>query len=143
MTPRIFLPASLFAAALCQAVAAQEAVEGAERTYLEACAGCHGPEAHGDGPTAALLTVDVPDLTLIAARNDGDFDAARIVQLIDGRDGLAAHGGPMPMFGGLLTGPSVVLDAKDGSPVSTSAPILELVHWLETLQREATEEGAQ
>ena len=87
--------------------------------------------------------VDVPDLTLIAARNDGDFDAARIVQLIDGRDGLAAHGGPMPMFGGLLTGPSVVLDAKDGSPVSTTAPILELVRWLETLQREAAEEGAQ
>ncbi|WP_170844721.1 c-type cytochrome [Aliiruegeria lutimaris] len=114
---------------------ADETLEEGERVFQEACAGCHGLGARGDGPTAALLSVPVPDLTLFASRQDGMFDAARMVRLIDGQDGLAAHGGPMPMFGGLLTGQSVVIDGWDGSPVSTTAPILSVVRWLETQQR--------
>ncbi len=106
------------------------------RSYMDACAGCHGSEARGDGPTAALLTVPVPDLTRFAARNDGAFDVAAVVRLIDGRSGLTAHGGPMPMFGGLLTGKSVVIDAADGSPLATTEPILALVQWLESRQEE-------
>ena len=104
--------------------------------FREACAACHGMDARGGGPTAALLTVEVPDLTLIAAR-DGGFDPARVVRLIDGREGLAAHGGPMPLFGGLLTGPAVALDGPEGSAVTTTAPILAIVRWLETVQQEA------
>ncbi len=115
--------------------AGAETVEG-ERYFRDACAGCHGAQARGDGPTAALLSVPVPDLSALAAQNDGVFDTPRVIRLIDGRDGLAAHGGPMPMFGGLLTGPSVVVDAPDGSPISTTAPILAIVGWLETLQED-------
>ena len=97
--------------------------------FAEACAACHGPEARGGGP--------VPDLTLFAARNDGVFDRGRVIRLVDGREGLSAHGGPMPMFGGLLTGAAVTALGADGTPVDTSAPILALVEWLETQQREA------
>ncbi len=114
---------------------AQGTAEDGAVVFQQACAGCHGAEAHGDGPTAALLSVPVPDLTGIARRNDGIFDPVRIVEIIDGREGLAAHGGPMPMFGGLLTGKSVVIDAWDGSPVSTTEAILSVVRWLETQQQ--------
>lgn len=104
------------------------------QSYLDACAGCHGEDARGGGPNAALLSVPVPDLTGIAARNEGVYDPVRIIYLIDGRAGLTAHGGPMPMFGGHLTGQGVVIDAPDGSPVETTAPILAITRWLETLQ---------
>ncbi|NDR56035.1 cytochrome c [Pseudoruegeria sp. M32A2M] len=114
---------------------ADDALDDGARVFQQACAGCHGAEARGDGPTAALLSVPVPDLTLFARDQDGMFDAARMVRLIDGQEGLAAHGGPMPMFGGLLTGPSEVIDAWDGSPVLTTKPILSIVRWLETQQR--------
>lgn len=117
------------------AQAGEDALPG-RQVFLEACAGCHGSEALGDGPTASLLSVEVPDLTRFAARNDGEFDAVLMVQIVDGREGLAAHGGPMPMFGGLLTGPSVLLDGPAGDPVSTSEPILRVVQWLETVQQE-------
>ncbi|SNT17400.1 c-type cytochrome [Tropicimonas sediminicola] len=103
-------------------------------SYVDACQGCHGADARGNGPNAKLLTATVPDLTTFAQRNDGVFDAARVVRLIDGREGLAAHGGPMPMFGGLLSGASVVIDGPEGSPVTTTRPILEIAEWLETVQ---------
>jgi mono/diheme cytochrome c family protein len=108
--------------------------EAGRAAFLEACAGCHGREAGGDGPTAELLTVEVPDLTRFAARNAGTYDIVRVIQTVDGRQGLAAHGGPMPMFGGLLTGPAAVVDGPDGAPVATTEPILAIARWLETVQ---------
>ena len=114
---------------------AQGTAEDGALVFQQACAGCHGAEGRGDGPTAALLSIPVPDLTGFARRNDGFFDPVQVVRFIDGREGMAAHGGPMPMFGGLLTGPSVVIDAKDGSPVSTTQAILSVVLWLEAQQQ--------
>jgi len=126
------------AAAMAQegAGAAPARVEAGRAAFMEACAGCHGGDARGGGPTAQLLTVDVPDLTLIGARSDGGYDIARVIRLIDGRVGIAAHGGPMPLFGGLLTGPSAVVDGPDGSPVATTEPILAIARWLETVQED-------
>ena len=115
---------------------AADLVAQGEVVFAEACAACHGAEARGDGPTAALLTIRVPDLTELAARNGGAFDPVQVIHTVDGRTGLAAHGGPMPMFGGLLTGPSAVIDGPDGSPVRTTEPILAVTRWLETLQGE-------
>lgn len=124
------------AAAMAQDEAGPAAAspEAGQAAFMEACAGCHGGDARGGGPTAQLLTVDVPDLTLIAARSDGGYDVARVIRLIDGREGIAAHGGPMPLFGGLLTGPSAVVDGPEGSPVATTEPILAIARWLETVQ---------
>lgn len=133
--PRTSLALALAFAALPLSASA----ESGAQLFREACAGCHGVTAQGDGPTAALLRVEVPDLTRIAARAGGTYDRARVVRLIDGREGLAAHGGPMPMFGGLLTGPAVVIDGPEGSPVATTEPILAIVDWLATQQREQGE----
>jgi mono/diheme cytochrome c family protein len=124
------------AAAMAQEGAGPTGAEAGRAAFMQACAGCHGGDAKGGGPTAQLLTVDVPDLTRIAARSDAGFDLARVIRLIDGRAGIAAHGGPMPLFGGLLTGPSAVVDGPDGSPVATTEPILAIARWLGTVQED-------
>jgi mono/diheme cytochrome c family protein len=105
-----------------------------EKTYFEACAGCHGDEALGDGPMTEILTVAVPDLTGLAARNGGEFPWLRVIHTIDGRSGLRGHGGPMPIFGMLFSGDTAVADAPDGTPVIASARVLALVKYLESLQ---------
>jgi mono/diheme cytochrome c family protein len=67
------------------------------RTY---CATCHGAEARGDGPLAENLRHAPPDLTRLAKRNAGKFDAARVHRMIDGRDPVKGHGGgDMPIWG--------------------------------------------
>ena len=98
------------------------------------CAGCHGAEARGDGPMAALLTVRPADLTGLSARNGGTFPTARVVQRIDGTTEVLAHGGPMPVFGRLMQGPSAVILAPDGSEVIAPEAIVNIVGWLEGVQ---------
>ena len=67
------------------------------RTY---CASCHGTEAKGDGPLADNLRIRPPDLTLLAKRNKGAFDADIVHRIIDGRQAVKGHGGPdMPVWG--------------------------------------------
>lgn len=106
-----------------------------ERTFLAACAGCHGEDAGGGGPMTEILTVAVPDLTRLSEGNGGVFPWLRVVHVVDGRTGLRAHGGPMPIFGLMFEGDTVVADAPDGSPVTTSARVLAVVDYLATLQR--------
>jgi mono/diheme cytochrome c family protein len=64
------------------------------------CASCHGREAKGDGPLADSLRMRPPDLTLLAKRNKGVFDADMVHRIIDGRQAVKGHGGPdMPVWG--------------------------------------------
>ena len=68
--------------------------------YQTYCAVCHGVGAKGDGPLAENLRVAPADLTLLAKRNDGKFDAARVHRMIDGRAPVKGHGGSdMPVWG--------------------------------------------
>jgi hypothetical protein len=49
---------------------------------------------------AASLNVVVPDLTRLAARNDGLFPAADVREIVDGRAVVVAHGPrSMPVWG--------------------------------------------
>ncbi len=125
---------ALAAAIVAAPVVAQEAAPG-RTLYMDACAGCHGAEAIGDGPAAELLSVPVPDLTRLAARNDGEFPRLKVIYIIDGRTGIRAHGGPMPVFGSLLSGQPGIEDADDGSPVFADRRILALVDYLESIQQ--------
>jgi mono/diheme cytochrome c family protein len=64
------------------------------------CASCHGTDGRGAGPAAAALKQKPPDLTLISARNNGQFPAFRITHIIDGYDVEFAHGSrDMPVWG--------------------------------------------
>ena len=115
------------------AAAAAENGRG-ERLFADHCAVCHGVEARGDGPMAAVLSLAPADLTMLSASNDGVFPADRVVRRIDGTTEVLAHGGPMPVFGMLLEGPSDVVLATDGSEIIAAESIVEITKWLQEIQ---------
>jgi mono/diheme cytochrome c family protein len=64
------------------------------------CAACHGEDAAGHGPLAPLLRTEVPDLTVLAKNNKGEFPASLVRKIITGEDVLASHGSrQMPIWG--------------------------------------------
>jgi mono/diheme cytochrome c family protein len=74
-------------------------VEGPElfRAY---CASCHGKDGRGNGPAAPAMKVKVPDLTVIARNNKGQFPSAHVRRIIMGDDVVTAHGSrEMPVWG--------------------------------------------
>ena len=107
-----------------------------EHEYMNSCAACHGAEAKGDGPLAKLLTERVPDLTRIAERNGGVFPIDRVMDIIDGRKQIRAHGDSMPVWGSRY----VVEAGDDYGPWGSAAElyvrsrILELAYYLHRIQ---------
>jgi mono/diheme cytochrome c family protein len=74
-------------------------VDGPElyRTY---CASCHGKDGKGNGPAASALKATVPDLTVIARDNKGEFPVARVRRIVMGEGIIASHGSrEMPVWG--------------------------------------------
>lgn len=68
--------------------------------YDAACATCHGFNGKGGGPTAQQLNVAVPDLTVLAQKNQGVFPFDRVYRIIDGRQEVKGHGTrEMPVWG--------------------------------------------
>lgn len=132
MTKLIPICAAFLVAAM--PAAAQDAVEG--RNIFESwCATCHGLDAKGFGPMAAILTLPPTDLTELTLQNGGEFPTARVVARIDGRDPLVAHGSPMPVFGEYFEGKGVTLRGEDGVMIMTSQPVVDLVAYLQVLQK--------
>ena len=115
------------------AVAAEDIGRG-ERLFADHCAVCHGLDARGNGPMAAILSVAPADLTMLSTSSEGVFPADRIVRRIDGTTEVLAHGGPMPVFGMLLEGPSDVVLAPDGSEIIAAESIVEITTWLQEIQ---------
>lgn len=71
-----------------------------EDLYRRFCASCHGVQGRGDGPVAASLRVEVPDLTQTARRLHGAEGRDRLIRIIDGRYIIGAHGTRlMPVWG--------------------------------------------
>jgi mono/diheme cytochrome c family protein len=71
-----------------------------EVLYGRHCAPCHGAEGKGDGPVAPALVRLPTDLTLLARRSGGRFDAQRVAAAIDGRSIVLGHGTrDMPVWG--------------------------------------------
>ena len=130
---RIFAIASAILVAACGWASAQDAERGGD-LFLDHCATCHGAEARGDGPMAALLSIGPADLTTLAAANGGVFPAAQVVRRIDGEAEVLAHGGPMPLFGLVLQGPAGIVVTRDGAEIITSEAIVDIVTWIEEAQ---------
>lgn len=106
-------------------------VERGELLYRIYCQNCHGTDARGDGPTAAVLTVRPADLTRLL--KDGGFPRDRLRQVIDGRETMRGHGKPrreMPIWGlGFQE-----LDRDGNQEAEVRAKIDALLDYLETLQ---------
>lgn len=126
--------ACLVAVLAAAPAAAQDVARGAE-LFQGHCAACHGADAMGAGPMAAILEVSPPDLTTLASAGSGVFPTARVVRSIDGRDVILSHGGPMPLFGMLLKDESAVVDGEDGTPIITKQAVVDLATWLASIQR--------
>ena len=102
-----------------------------ERTFNTHCAACHGPLAEGDGPTAATLTVSVPNLRTLRQRNGGEFPIDAVASYIDGRSFPAAHGTrEMPVWGPVFSATQrLVTDAE-----SAEQRIADVIAYLRELQ---------
>ncbi len=103
------------------------ALSGSDLFYNN-CAACHGTDGKGNGPMGQVLTIRPADLTIIAKNTGGKFPAAKIYQLIDGRNpDVRGHGGPdMPVWGEVF--------AVRGNAASAKDRINALVKYIETLQ---------
>lgn len=124
-----------FAALAAAGPAVAQDPEAGEALYRTHCASCHGADGEGNGPMAAVLTLQPTDLTALAAENDGTFPTLDAVRRIDGRDPLVAHGSPMPVYGDFFEGgPAVTVSAASGQPVMTTEPVADLVAWLRSVQ---------
>lgn len=67
------------------------AIEAGGRTFMRYCALCHGLDGTGNGPLTESLLTAPPDLTTLAARNDGNFPEARVKEIIE-KGGPKGHG---------------------------------------------------
>ena len=75
-------------------------VEGKD-SFDAYCAVCHGKTAKGDGPAAPAMKTPVADLTMIAKKNGGKFNAIGVKEMIKGADReFPSHGSKdMPIWG--------------------------------------------
>ena len=109
---------------------------GAE-LYGRFCASCHGAQGRGDGPVAATLKVEVPDLTRLT-RAGKPFPAEQVRRIVDGRQVLAAHGARrMPVWGYEFA--TATASEPDAGAAQAAAQIDRLVEFLRSLQRGAAQ----
>jgi mono/diheme cytochrome c family protein len=132
------MPRALAILTLCfsgwvNAAAADYSALSGEELYRRFCASCHGIQGRGDGPVAASLRVEVPDLTQTARRMHGKDAREQIVRIIDGRYIIGAHGTRlMPVWGEDLT--RLELGNPDAER-STQIIIERLADYVRGLQR--------
>lgn len=114
------------------AFAAEDSVEAAGKArFMESCAVCHGPQAVGDGPYAALLNKKPANLTLLAKNNGGTFPFNVVYDSIDGRGPSGAHGTKdMPVWGSNWKGANA-----QGAETAVRGRILEMIIYLRSIQK--------
>lgn len=115
---------------------AATAQDTGEALYMDACATCHGAAGMGAGPLAEYMTVDVPNLTQLSARNDGVFPMLDVIQTIDGRTGIRGHGSEMPVWGRQFKAETLEQAGIYGSEVYARGKILSLAYYLESIQEQ-------
>lgn len=102
--------------------------------FARFCASCHGAQGRGDGPVAASLKVEVPDLTRLVRRPGDAFPTEQVRRIVDGRAVLAAHGARrMPVWGYEFA--TATASDPDSGAAQAAVLVDRLVEYLRTLQR--------
>ena len=130
----VFVAMLLAATALRVPIATQQPVHSTSPAvvhgsvlFKEYCASCHGTDGRGGGVAAPAMRFMPPDLTTLAAHNNGVFPAERMKQVIAGY-GPAAHGDRlMPVWGDVFT--------RTSDPEGARTAIDDMVRYLEWIQR--------
>lgn len=128
----LLLAATIGGACAASGAMAQDSDVG-HMLYNEFCVACHGDTGKGGGELAGLLTIEIPDLTGLSARNNGEFPMLKVIHIIDGRTGMRAHGGPMPVFGKIFTAQAYETGPY-GPVLETRGRVLALATYLESIQ---------
>jgi mono/diheme cytochrome c family protein len=125
------LLAAFFTLAVSSPLAADEV---GKQEYMVACAICHGESGKGGGPFAPLLNIETPNLTTIAAGNDGVFPFLDVLMVVDGRTGVRAHGdSAMPIWGERFQA-SATGAGPFGTELEVRGRLLALVTYIESIQ---------
>lgn len=113
----------------------RDVAEAGKLPYRQYCAACHGLDGRGKGDMAKLLKAKPTDLTQLSARHDDVFPFWDVYRAIDGRKEIWGHGPrDMPVWGMVFkqeAGPD------RGADLQAYARILEIVYYIESIQRQA------
>ncbi len=102
-------------------------VEGSQ-VFRAHCAACHGNDGKGNGPVAPFLKATMPDLTVIAKQNGGNFPVASVRRIIIGGGIITSHGSrEMPVWGPVFN--DTESDADKGN-----LSLENLLKYLESIQ---------
>jgi len=132
-TRKLLTLAAVLLAAATNGAFAQE--DPGKVEYMTACAVCHGESGMGNGPFADVLNIEVPGLTGLAAANEGEFPFLDTLMIVDGRTGVRAHGGPMPIWGDRYEEAALEKVGVYGAEMIVRGRLLSLVEYLESIQQ--------
>lgn len=122
-------------AACLPGVPQRDASARGAQLYTDFCAGCHGTDGKGNGPNAAGLRPKPIDLTQLAKAAGGKFPQTAVMAKVYGyRDGSKSRS-PMPEFGALMEGPSVLVETAPGVMTPTPERLVALAEYVERLGR--------
>lgn len=112
------------------------ASESGADIYRQNCAECHGADARGNRPEAAVIpTINPPDLTLLSKRHNGKFPFQEVEEWIDGRKQVPFHKRfDMPYWGVKFQEPGKEFTPE--SEAAVKAKIDAVVEYLRSIQRE-------
>ena len=110
-----------------------EVINGGEIEYQRNCATCHGADARGQGVMSKYLTVQPPNLRLLAKKNGNEFPFWDVYRKIDGGAEVRGHGTrEMPIWGDRFRADA---DGEGKAALSQAAGrILGLVFYLQYIQ---------
>jgi mono/diheme cytochrome c family protein len=100
--------------------------DGAEE-FQRHCALCHGLDGRGSGPLAEAMKAVPTDLTLLMARNKGEFPSVRVADVIRNGGGVLGHGSSAMLAWGNF--------GEKGNPKVGKERIAELVGYIKSLQQ--------
>jgi mono/diheme cytochrome c family protein len=119
---------AVICALLAASVPAARAAEEPADEFRRHCALCHGLDARGGGPLAEAMKLAPTDLTRLAARNNGEFPAGRVADVIRNGGGVLGHGSTAMLAWG-------VYFAERRHPEIGKARISALVNYIKSLQQ--------
>lgn len=133
MRIRSFVLVSMTWVPLISGLGASQAVADGQAEYMRSCAVCHGVDGQSNTAFSDLMNVAPPNLTTLAATNDGEFPMLFVIQMIDGRTGLRGHGSEMPIWGDRYTG-EADMAGQYGAELIVRGRVLELAEYIASIQ---------